>query len=349
MPPPSSNNGVGVREGDPSGGELTTDINRLQPANAPDSSGADSQTNAACVEGSTESCGPSREEGICKFGMRTCTGGQWGECTGAVFAKDRDCSSTADNDCDGQPDDTRPRFASIRRLAHKGATNTPGSTEKAPARPADNSACWPREMLPVTGGPASAPSDPRMRTPAMSPGTTPTAMAGPTAAARASKAPRSRAGPRPTTVDASVARARVVTAPSVLARELSSRRGATALRRKTTIAAASPTTPSTRCASVSSAPPSRVVRIRIEMEMALVTRALRPAKAPGKTRRAASARAVVLLVRRSATCARLWAMIRTAMAHAMDAANDRGWRQRRAAVTPTTPGAAHRARVRRAR
>lgn len=38
-----------------------------------------------CVEGSTESCGPPREEGICKFGTRTCAGGQWGECIGAVF------------------------------------------------------------------------------------------------------------------------------------------------------------------------------------------------------------------------------------------------------------------------
>jgi hypothetical protein len=59
------------------------------------------------VEGSTESCGPAREEGICKFGMRLCTGGQWGVCTGATFAKERDCSSTADNDCDGQRDDTQ--------------------------------------------------------------------------------------------------------------------------------------------------------------------------------------------------------------------------------------------------
>ena len=102
-----SYNAVGVREGDPPADELMTDVNRLQPANEPGSSGAAGPANPACPEGVTESCGPPREEGICKFGIRSCTGGQWGECMGAVFAQARDCSSTADNDCDGQPDDTQ--------------------------------------------------------------------------------------------------------------------------------------------------------------------------------------------------------------------------------------------------
>lgn len=57
-----------------------------------------------CSEGGTESCGPPREEGICKFGTRTCTDGAWGECVGGVFARSRDCRSEGDNDCDGQPD-----------------------------------------------------------------------------------------------------------------------------------------------------------------------------------------------------------------------------------------------------
>jgi len=60
----------------------------------------------SCIEGSSESCGPEREEGICRFGTRTCAGGVWGECAGAVLPAARDCSSEADNDCDGQPDST---------------------------------------------------------------------------------------------------------------------------------------------------------------------------------------------------------------------------------------------------
>jgi len=60
----------------------------------------------SCVEGSTEFCGPSRQEGICRFGLRTCLDGVWGACSGAVAAASRDCSSPEDNDCDGQPDDT---------------------------------------------------------------------------------------------------------------------------------------------------------------------------------------------------------------------------------------------------
>lgn len=68
-------------------------------------SGADAGS-AACVDGSMESCGPPREEGICKFGTRTCSAGIWGECIGAISAGMRDCSSGEDNDCDGQPDNT---------------------------------------------------------------------------------------------------------------------------------------------------------------------------------------------------------------------------------------------------
>ncbi len=67
---------------------------------------ADAGVSSNCLDGATESCGPPAEEGVCRFGARTCTAGVWSDCIGAVFGGSRDCSSSEDNDCDGQPDDT---------------------------------------------------------------------------------------------------------------------------------------------------------------------------------------------------------------------------------------------------
>lgn len=64
------------------------------------------ETGAACVDGTSEPCGPSEAVGACQFGMRTCRNSVWGACEGAVLSSARDCSSTQDNDCDGQPDDS---------------------------------------------------------------------------------------------------------------------------------------------------------------------------------------------------------------------------------------------------
>jgi len=58
-----------------------------------------------CVTGNTQACGPDAV-GICKPGVATCTNGVWGACVGAVNKSTRDCTSTADNDCDGRPDNT---------------------------------------------------------------------------------------------------------------------------------------------------------------------------------------------------------------------------------------------------
>lgn len=71
-----------------------------------DAAGLGDAGSAACADGATESCGPPAQEGICLFGTRTCTGGAWGDCVGAVLAAARDCTSLEDNDCDGQPDNT---------------------------------------------------------------------------------------------------------------------------------------------------------------------------------------------------------------------------------------------------
>lgn len=59
-----------------------------------------------CVEGDTQPCGPPTV-GICRSGTSTCgPGGVWGDCVGQKTAMPRDCTSSADNDCDGVPDDT---------------------------------------------------------------------------------------------------------------------------------------------------------------------------------------------------------------------------------------------------
>lgn len=62
-------------------------------------------TGCPCVEGEVVACGPS-DLGICKKGTSTCVNQQFTVCDGAVLPLARDCSSSADNDCDGVRDDT---------------------------------------------------------------------------------------------------------------------------------------------------------------------------------------------------------------------------------------------------
>ena len=65
--------------------------------------------NCGCTNGATQTCynGPpgTLGEGICVAGTRTCRNGSWDECEGGQTPLPRDCSSHADNDCNGQPDD----------------------------------------------------------------------------------------------------------------------------------------------------------------------------------------------------------------------------------------------------
>ncbi len=58
----------------------------------------------SCTEGALETCGPASNVGICVRGVSTCTAGKWGPCVGAKYATALDCTSSADNDCDGVPD-----------------------------------------------------------------------------------------------------------------------------------------------------------------------------------------------------------------------------------------------------
>jgi cysteine-rich repeat protein len=87
---------------EPIGGLSGTGVDPAQAA----AGSADAGLAVTCLDGATEACGPAAEEGTCKFGTRTCAAGAWGECVGAIFGGTRDCSSSEDNDCDGQPDNT---------------------------------------------------------------------------------------------------------------------------------------------------------------------------------------------------------------------------------------------------
>lgn len=59
-----------------------------------------------CVDGSQQACGPAADVGKCRRGTQTCAAGTWGACMGAVYSASRDCTSAADNNCDGMPDNT---------------------------------------------------------------------------------------------------------------------------------------------------------------------------------------------------------------------------------------------------
>jgi hypothetical protein len=59
-------------------------------------------SNEICADGDTRPCGTA--DGECDFGMQTCEGGEWEECSGGVGPALRDCASPLDNDCDGQAD-----------------------------------------------------------------------------------------------------------------------------------------------------------------------------------------------------------------------------------------------------
>lgn len=81
----------------------------------------------SCIDGDTRPCGPA-PIGICRSGVETCVNGAFsGECVGAVSAALRNCASPADNDCDGQPDNTIDATCRC----------TPGTTQVCDAHPQD--------------------------------------------------------------------------------------------------------------------------------------------------------------------------------------------------------------------
>jgi alpha-tubulin suppressor-like RCC1 family protein len=116
-----------------SDGDPTTSVSRLQPGNG----------NVAglgeCVEGETEACGPDSENGICRFGVRTCIAAFWGPCEGAVLPAARRCDSADDNDCDGQPDNTVDRVCTCLPSSIEPCGEHPGLDGRGPCRAGERS------------------------------------------------------------------------------------------------------------------------------------------------------------------------------------------------------------------
>jgi cysteine-rich repeat protein len=120
----------------PDVGPESTNINQLQPAPEMNAGSAA----AECADGSTESCGPEQQQGICKLGTRTCTNGAWGLCIGAVLPAPRDCTSAEDNDCDGQPDNRQDDVCRCAADGKQACDEHPGLDGKGPCH-AGEQAC----------------------------------------------------------------------------------------------------------------------------------------------------------------------------------------------------------------
>jgi len=72
-----------------------------QPGDDADCDGT-ANSNCPCVGDQANSCGT--DVGACALGVSTCTDGLYGPCEGAVPPAFRDCTSSADNDCNGTQD-----------------------------------------------------------------------------------------------------------------------------------------------------------------------------------------------------------------------------------------------------
>lgn len=126
----------------------------LQPAAEPSS--------ARCAEGATESCGPASEEGVCRFGTRTCAEGLWGECVGAVLPSARNCASAEDNDCDGQADNMVDDTCRCPAQGTQACDPHPGLDGKGQCQPGQQECILAADGLSSDWGPCSGsigPSD----------------------------------------------------------------------------------------------------------------------------------------------------------------------------------------------
>jgi hypothetical protein len=85
-------------------------------------------------EGAEQPCGPTTDVGRCAFGVSRCEDGAWTECEGAVYPIARNCSSTSDNDCDGQPDNTLDAACQCQTGATQACSAHPGLDGNGPCR-----------------------------------------------------------------------------------------------------------------------------------------------------------------------------------------------------------------------
>jgi hypothetical protein len=72
---------------------------------------------------------------ICRPGTATSANGSWGTaCVGAVTKAARDCTSAADNDCDGQPDNTLDLTCACASATMRACDSHPGKDGVGPCR-----------------------------------------------------------------------------------------------------------------------------------------------------------------------------------------------------------------------
>ena len=109
------------------------------------------ETSASCEPGTTQPCGPSTDQGSCEFGVRSCTSSGWGGCVGAVLPGERQCGSTDDNDCDGQPDNVVDEVCRCVPGTKEPCDSHPVSTGEVRVTPESARASRATGIAPVTG------------------------------------------------------------------------------------------------------------------------------------------------------------------------------------------------------
>lgn len=186
----------------------------------------------------------------CGADAASCTGPDAGPLPAVcVPTGSRDCTSEADNDCDGQPDNARDDVCVCLPGTVEPCNEHPGLDGRGPSGLALERASPGKATRRAIGELVKAPRGPRRRIP-VCPRTTAIVTALPTKAAIASSASPSRAVHRMTSAFVSEALRRASMARSATAWEKSSGRGVTADRMPTTIVTGLPTTLSTASASV---------------------------------------------------------------------------------------------------
>jgi hypothetical protein len=79
----------------------------------------------ACSPGQSQSCGTSNV-GICTLGTQTCNAGQWTACSAHTEPSTRNCTSGADNDCNGYADNSEWQCTQCSPIGTSTCNSHPG-------------------------------------------------------------------------------------------------------------------------------------------------------------------------------------------------------------------------------
>jgi hypothetical protein len=117
-------------------GECTITPQAADSCVAGDDADCDGNPNegCGCSAGEEVVCGPEGDEGLCEFGVSSCSGGEMSECVGAVLPAQRDCSSAEDHDCDGQRDNLPDAFCGCSPGAVQACDSHPGFDGEGPCQ-----------------------------------------------------------------------------------------------------------------------------------------------------------------------------------------------------------------------